>query len=199
MADRKKNYYSDKMWYDENKYRPEVMLHEDGFYRWRYTLDKYHDREMYKKLFRIFALIAIGGFIFGFLIAKVPPDRLRQNPRSYQTLMLKYQLLYGAAGYVTAFVFFALIIGMVRLMEGGPSAYWYQMNEDILQIEPSGKGSGVRFLQDMKRVELYPEVNEIRLISGWGKTPVLVRPEDYELVKDHILAHVPEETGRQPR
>ena len=106
--------------------------------------------------------------------------------------MLKYQLLYGAAGYVTFLGFFVLIIGLVRLMEGGPSVYWYQMNEDILQIEPSGKGSGVRFLQDMKRVELYPEVNEIRLISGWGKTPVLVRPEDYELVKDHILAHVPE-------
>ena len=48
MADRKKYYYSDKMWYDENKYRPEVRLHEDGFYRWRYTMDKYHDREMYK-------------------------------------------------------------------------------------------------------------------------------------------------------
>ena len=39
-------------------------------------------------------------------------------------------------------------------------------------------------------MEEYQNKNEIRLITRWGKCPVLVRPEDYALIKDHILAHI---------
>ena len=66
------------------------------------------------------------------------------------------------------------------------------MNEDIIQIKPSGKGSGVSFWENIKRVEVYREVNEIRLFERWGKTPVLVRGEDFDLILQHILAHVPD-------
>ena len=191
MADRNKLYFTDRMWYDENKYRPEVRLHEDGFYRWRYTMDKYHDRKMYKTMFTVFAIISLGGFVGGFLWASVPAEVLRQNPGRYPALLLKYQLLYGLAGYAVLFTLFALVIGLVRLIEGGPSKYWYRLNEDIVQIQPSGRGSGIHFLEDVDRVELYPEVNEIRLFFRPGKCPVLVRAEDYELVKDHILTHIP--------
>ena len=193
MTDRNKYFYTDHMWYDEKKYRPEVQLHDDGYFRWEYKLDKYHDQQMYKKLFTIFAIISIGGFVGGFMMATIPMNVLRQNPHSYQSLMLKYQLLYGAAGYAMVFALFAVISGLVRLIERGSSKFWYQLNEDIVQIKPSGKGSGVNFLEDVKRVELYPEVNEIRLISRWGKAQVMVRAEDYDMIKDHILAHVPDQ------
>lgn len=203
MADRKNYLFPGTMWYDEDKYRPEVRLQADGYYRWRYTLDKYHDRKMYKTMFTVFAIISIGGFVGGFLWASVPAELVRQNPDRYPAILLKYQLLYGLAGYAILFALFMLVIGLVRLIEGGPSNYWYQLNDDIIQIQPSGRGSGIHFLEDVKRVELYPEVNEIRLICGWGKCPVLVRTEDYELVKEHILARVPVQAaqllhGQQP-
>lgn len=191
MTDRGKYFYTDHMWYDDAKYRPEVQFHDDGYFRWEYKMDKYHDQQMYKKLFMIFAIISIGGFIGGFLMASIPMGVLRQHPHSYQTLMLKYQLLYGIAGYAMVFALFAAIVGLVRLIEGGPSTFWYQLNEDIIQIKPSGRGSGVNYLEDVKRVELYPEVNEIRLISRWGKVQVMVRAEDYKWIKEFILAHVP--------
>ena len=184
------DYIRDQMWYDEEKYRPEVRFDEDGFYRWRYTLDKHHDREMYKRLFIISALISIGGFVFGFWAAEVPMGQLRRNPDSYMTLKLKYQLLYGVLGYAGMFALFALIIGLVRLMEGGSSTLWYRMNHEIIQIKPSGKGSGINALADVKRVELKPEINEIRLVTKWGKVQVLVRSEDYGQIRDHILTHV---------
>ncbi len=191
MTDKNKYFYTDHMWYDDAKYRPEVQLQNDGYFRWSYKMDKYHDRQMFKRLFKIFAIISAAGFIGGVLMASVPMNVLRQHPHSYQSLMLKYQLLYGIAGYAMIFAIFAVIMGLVRLIEGGPAQLWYQLNEDIVQIKPSGKGSGVNFLEDVKRVELYPEVNEIRLVSRWGKAPVMVRAEDYELIKEFILAHVP--------
>ncbi len=198
MAEKNNYLFTDRMWYDENKYRPEVRPDADGFYRWRYTLDKYHDRNMYKTMAVVFGIISIGGFVGGFLWARVPAELVRQNPGRYPVLLLKYQLLYGLAGYALLFAIFALVMGLVRLIEGGPSVYWYRMNDEIVQIQPSGRGSGIHFLEEVKRVELLPDVNEIRLISRWGKCPVLVRKEDYEFVKDHILANVPDHVRQQP-
>ena len=40
-------YNDDLMFYDEKIYRPEVRLGDDGFYRWRYQMDSYHDRKRY--------------------------------------------------------------------------------------------------------------------------------------------------------
>lgn len=180
------------MFFDKNVYRPEVRLDEDGFYRWRCLLDKHHDRNMYRFLIRFWAVFAICGLVMGFLMANVPPEMIRQDPSRYPELLMRQRLIYAVLGYVVFFAGGLAITGLVRLIEGGPSTYWYRMNDDFVQIKPSGRGSGINSFVEVKRVELYPDVNEIRLISRWGKGPVLVRAEDYELVKDHILAHVPE-------
>ena len=76
MAD-KDLYFSDSMFYDENIYRPEIRLDEDGFYRWRCTLDKVHDRGMYRFLIRFWAVFAVCGLVMGFLMAHVPPEMIR--------------------------------------------------------------------------------------------------------------------------
>ena len=65
------------------------------------------------------------------------------------------------------------------------------MNDEFVQIQPSGRASGITRFAEVKRAELYPDTNEIRLISRWGKCPVLVRREDYTQIKDHILPHLP--------
>lgn len=185
---------SDRMFYDENKYTPEVRPDEDGFYRWSYTLDRHHDRQMYRLLLIIWAVIAVGGAVIGFLLAKVPPELIRQDPSGYQNLLTERRILYAILGYAAFFAIGLLITGLIRLTEGGPSTFWYRMNGDFVQIQPSGKGSGVNLFSEVKRIEFYPEVNEIRLISRWGKGPVLVRHEDYALIREHILKHVPEKT-----
>ncbi|MBQ6502612.1 MAG: hypothetical protein IJI57_01705 [Flexilinea sp.] len=183
--------FSDRMFYDENVYRPEVTQDGDGFYRWRYTLDKVHDRRMYRFLIIFWAIFAVCGAVLGFLLAKVPPEMIRQDPSRYQTLLMQRRLLYAVLGYAVFFAGGLIITGLVRLIEGGPSTYWYRMNDDFVQIKPSGRGSGINSFADVKRAELYPDENEIRLISRWGKCPLLVRAEDYDLVKDHILVHLP--------
>lgn len=188
----KNQIFGDKMYYDEAVYQPQVHLDSEGFYRWRYQLDKYHDRQMYQLLLKICAGISLIGFVGGFFYARRPLNVLRQDPSRYQTLLWQNRILYAGLGYAAFFVVGLLIIGLVRLMEGGPSMYWYRMDNEFIQIKPSGKGSGINSFSNVKRVTLSPEVNEIRLICRYGKCPVLVRSEDYEFVKKHILRNVPE-------
>ena len=184
-------FYGDRMFYSEKVYQPEVRQGEDGLYRWRYQLDQYHEHKMYQLLFKILAVLSFGGLIAGLLYARVPSDVLRQYPGRYQTLIWLYRLLYAILGYLIFFVIGALIIGLIRLIEGGSSVYWYRMDENFVQIQPSGRQSGFTYFSEVKRVELYPTVNEIRLFTHWGKCPVLVRSEEYEMVKSHILTHIP--------
>ena len=180
------------MFYDENIYRPEVRLDEDGFYRWRCTLDEYHDRKMYSFQLKYWALFALAGAVFGFLLAEAPAEMIRQDPALVRALMFRHRLLYALLGYAAFLLLGLAVTGLIRLIEGGPAAYWYRMNNSFIQIKPSGRASGINSFDEVTQVELDPEVNEIRLISHWGRCPVLVRTEDYELVKNHILAHVPE-------
>lgn len=187
-------YLSDNMFYDETVYTPVVRLDDDGFFRWRCTLDKVQDRKMYRFQIKYWAIFALCGLVLGVLLAKVPPDVIRQDPSRYQTVLMQRRTLYGFLGYAAFFAGGILISAIVRLMEGGASTLWYRMNEAFVQLKPSGRSSGITSFAEVKRVEIDPAVNEVRLISRWGKCPVLVRPEDFELVKDHILSHIPENT-----
>ena len=193
MAELKQD-YSDNMFYDENVYQPEVRLGEYGFYRWRYELDKYHDDKIYRFLLKFFAVFSLAGAVLGALLARVPVDVIRQDPSQYQTVLTQHRLLYALLGYAAFFAAGLLITALVRLLPGGASTWWYRMNDEFVQIQPSGRTSGITRFNEVKRVELYPEINEIRLISRWGKCPVLVRREDYAQIKDHILAHIPQGT-----
>lgn len=195
--DRTKYFYTDKMYFSPEVFKPEVRLDEDGFYRWMYKLDPYHDREMYKLLLKIWAFISLCGIVMGYLLADmewpVPIAVIRESGYShYQMMKFVHGILFGLLGYAVFFAAGLLITGLVRLIDGGPAKYWYQTNEHIIQIKPSGKGSGVSFFEDLTRIEVFREVNEIRLFQRWGKTPVLVRHEDFDLILQHILAHVPE-------
>lgn len=185
---------SDNMFYDENIYHPEVRLGEDGFYRWRYDLDKYHDGKIYRFLLKFFAIFSLAGAVLEALLARVPVDVIRQDPSQYQTMLTQHRLLYALLGYAAFFIAGLLIAGLVRLLSGGASTWWYRMNDEFIQIQPSGRTSGITRFVEVKQAELFPEINEIRLISRWGKCPVLVRREDYAQIKDHILAHLPQNT-----
>lgn len=181
---------SDRMFYDETIYQPGVRLGEDGFYRWRYDLDAYHSRKMYRFLLKFFAIFSLAGAVFGFLLARAPVDVIRQDPTQYQTVLTERRLLYALLGYAAFFAAGLLITALVRLLSGGASRWWYRMNDEFVQIQPSGRTSGITRFAEVKRADLYPETNEIRLISRWGKCPLLMRAEDYDLIKTHILAHV---------
>lgn len=183
----------DHMFYDEAIYTPEVHMDDEGFYRWRYTLDTFHDRQMYNRLIKIWAVIAVGGAVMGFLWARVPLALLHQYPSRYPLLLFGSQILHAILGYAVFFAFGLLVTGLVRLIEGGPSKYWYRMNDAFVQIQPSGKGSGINAFSEVKKVELFPDKNEIRLVSRWGKCPVLVRAEDFDLIRSHILTFVPKD------
>ncbi len=184
-------YFSDHMFYDEKVYAPEVRRDGNGFYRWRYTMDKYHDRNMYRFLIKFWAIFALCGTVMGYLLAKAPARLMREDPDRYWNILTTRRILYPIACYAAFFAVGMAITGLIRLIEGGPSRNWYRMNDEFVQIRPSGKGSGINPFEEVKRVELYPSVNEIRLIGHWGKCPVLVRKEDYEMVKSHILSHIP--------
>ena len=185
-------YNSDKMFYDETVYQPDVRLDEDGFYRWRYTLDNYHDRKMYGFQLKFWAIFAIAGAVLGALLARVPADQIRQAPSQYQTMLTQRRLLYAVIGYAVFLIGGLLITGLVRLIERGPATYWYRMNNEFIQVQPSSRTSGINRFDEVKRVEVYPDINEIRLIFRFGKSPVLVRKEDLELVKGRILANIPQ-------
>ena len=168
MMDKSKYFYTDKMFFNDQKYQPKVRLDDDGFYRWMCRLDDYHDREMYKTLLKISAWLSLLGIVMGYLLSElkwpVPLSVMRESYSRYKLLQFEHGILFGLLGYLVFFAGCLLITGFVRLADGGPAKYWYQLNEDIIQIKPSGKGSGVSFLENIRRVEIYREVNEIRLI-----------------------------------
>ena len=157
--------------HDENKYRAEVRLDDDGTYRWSYRYDRYHDRKMYRMLLWINAGIAVCGFIAGFLLKG---------------------FVCGLLGYAAFFAAGCLILALIRLMEGGSSLNWFEMTDEYVMVQPSGRGSGINRFSEVRSVIPDEEHNEIRMRSRFGRCSVLVRHEDFPLVRDHILSHVPE-------
>ena len=172
------NIFNDRMFFDEEKYPLEIRKDGDGFYRWRYKLDEYHDRKEYSFLIKFWLIFAIAGFILGILIGS----------KSFSPLLC------GIGGFAVFFIFGLLISGLIRLMDGGPSLRWYRMNDEFVQIQPSGKGSGISHFEIVRKVFLDPEHNEIKMSTRYGPAYVFGRKEDFELLKTHILACVPEGT-----
>lgn len=65
-----KNEPFDRMIFSEEKYPAEIRMGEDGFYRWRYKLDAYHDRKEYAFMAKFWLIFACAGIIPGALIGR---------------------------------------------------------------------------------------------------------------------------------
>ena len=109
VMDRSKYFYTDKMFFSPEKYKPEVRLDDDGYYRWMYTLDPYHDKQMYKLLIKIWAWISLCGIVMGYLLSEiewpVPVAVIRESGYShYRMMRMTRGILFALLGYA---VFFA--------------------------------------------------------------------------------------------
>ena len=166
----------DRMIFSEEKYPAEIRMDKDGFYRWRYRLDAYHDRKEYAFMAKFWLIFACAGFIPGMLIG-------RSGMRAF---------LFGLAGFGIFLLGGILIALFVRLMDGGPSLRWYKMNDEFVQIQPSGRGSGINQFSIVRKIFLDPPHNEIRLATKYGNAYLFARAEDFELLKNHVLKNSPE-------
>lgn len=166
---------TDRMIFDENRYPSEVRMDSDGFYRWRCKLDRYHDRKEYLFIIRFWLIFACAGIIPGVLMGSSAGQAV----------------LYGIAGFAVFLLIGALITGFIRLIDGGPSLRWYRMNDSFVQIQPSGKGSGISYFAQVRKVLLDEAHNEIRLVTRWGNAYLFCRTEDYKTLRSHVLQSVP--------
>lgn len=165
----------DRMIFSEQKYPAEIRLGEDGFYRWQYKLDDYHDRKEYLFMAKFWLIFACAGIVPGILIG-------RSGARA---------VLYGLAGFGIFLAAGILITLFVRMMDGGPSLRWYKMNDEYVQIQPSGRGSGISHFSIVRKIFIDPPHNEIRLATKYGNAYLFARAEDFELLENHVLKNSP--------
>ena len=103
---------------------------------------------------------------------------------------------YGALTAVLVFLgILALGLGLPALiLKVCPLNPGYRMSGTEIETWPRGRGSGIHPFGGVRRVKLRPDIDRIQLRWAGSGLHVYVPKDDYGLVREFILAHVPEGT-----
>ena len=93
---------------------------------------------------------------------------------------------------------------LLVLMVGLPMFIWqlmpvnpsFRMDEEAIEAWPKGSGVNIHTYRGVRRVIMEREIDRIHLRWRVGGLHVYVPREDYEMVREFILAHVPEGAER---
>ena len=150
---------------------PARVTRDGDAYRWTYDLKAHHNLGPMWSMLRICLAIAV-------------PIAL---------VMLGLTWSYGPAqAALWSALFLALFAGLPvllwLLLPPDPS---FRMTETEITAWPKGRGNNVHRFQGVRRVILRPDIDRIQL--RWIATGlhVYVPPEDYDFVREFILARVP--------
>ena len=146
-------------------------LYEDGAYRWTYDMKAHGNSTQFWFMVKVCAAVAA--------------------PIGLVMLVLIWQ--YGAAQAILSVLFLWAVTVLLpaliwRLAPPNPS---YRMSETEIEAWPKGKNRNIHAFKGLKRMTLRPDIDRIHLKWALGGLHVYVPPEDYGLVKDFILSHVP--------
>ena len=198
-----------------NDYPSRVTLFEEGFYRWSYYMDMWHNRFMLRVVMRV--LWAMCLLLSLTMLAAFGPDNLRS--RSIAALFL---IPAGSLSLLTLLIY--LICALVMR---GNYHLRFEMDENTVMLVQStstkqrnrimasiatfiGVLAGLRnkayrvgatlnaadsvgttVLSDITSVRLYPKDDVIALREWFGLNQIYVPREDYAFVRDFVLEHSP--------
>lgn len=150
-----------------------VALCDDGAYRWTYDIKANGNDDLFR-------------FMVGVCLAVCAPIAL---------IMLVLIWQYGAAqallsvgGFLALTVLLPMLIW--KLLPMDPS---FRMDETEIETWPKGRGQNIFDFRSVRRVEMRPDVDLIKLRFRLGALRVYAPREDYEMVREYILARVPRE------
>ena len=149
-----------------------VTQYDDGAYRWTYSLRKEGNAAPRRTMVTICAAVFI--------------------PIALIMLVMTWQ--YGARDAVLC------CLGLLAGGVGLPALIWklappdpsFKMTDEYIEAWPKGRGQNIHTFEGVRRVELEPALDRIRLKWVVSGLDVYVPREDYALVRDFILDHVPE-------
>ncbi len=178
---------------------PRVTLGDDGVYRWLYRMNMEENKSMLYMLWKIFAWIGAGAFACWAVL-------LFMNHNT-DILFSSFFIFLLATAAVEFFVWLGYTISSkvmknnyelrFEMGETGVNLYQSKRNYEIRKRGYPGKKkfrdvvSEVPF-NSVLNIITHPEWDLIDLGVIGGKFQIYVRSEDYELVLNHILDHVPE-------
>lgn len=177
----------------------ELTLGKDGAYRWMYIMDMKKNKSLLYTLMKIFALISVGGLVMWFIVLNMNGARVNFA----KTLV--YWLLITAGVELLVWLGF----GISRKVMHGTYPLRFEMDDKRISIYQSQENMerrksgyrGRRYFQDAVSETPFSAVMKITVRREWdmidmvvigGGFQVYARPEDFDRVLEHILAHVPE-------
>ena len=151
-----------------------VTEESEGVYRWTYKLKENGNNAPLRTMVRICLAVSL-------------PITL---------IMLALIWSYGALQAVLS------VLGLLAGLVGLPVLIWillppnpsYKMTEKQIESWPKGKGVNIHPFDGVKRVTLRPDIDRILLHEALGGLHVYVPREDYDFVREYILARVPQGT-----
>ena len=161
------------MEFNKNGFPTRVMQDSDGTWRWKYLMNPRRNKHPVSVVGKVFLIM--GGISAVALRIIGSP-----NPTTMSDWDMPLMVL-GVFGGI-----FLLVTGLLYLQGDDPLPY--SMDEEQVTTYV-GKNKGPHFFDRVRRVRLMPQHDAIRL--GFGLT-IYIPAEDYEAVKDFILAHLPE-------
>ena len=154
-----------------------VIRYDDGAYRWTYNLRQEGNDAPQWTMVKICAAVFI--------------------PIALIMLVMIWQ--YGARDAVLC------CLGLLAIGVGLPALIWklappdpsFKMTDEYIEAWPKGRGQNIHTFQGVRRVEMEPALDRIRIKWVVSGLDVYVPREDYGLVRDFILDHVPESAEKR--
>ena len=196
---------------------PNIVLCEDGKYRWTHQINLLKNPVFFLMVWRILFFIVFGIFVF-FMVMN-----LMENGFEQETLFFVLKL----GGYFLGGMTVLCLIGylLYAAFMGGKYVVMFEMNEESVthkQLPRQAKkaqgiaeaamivgalagargtysaglaGSRTEMTTEfarVRRVKVFPRRGLIKVNQLLSKNQVYAAPEDFEFVRDYILQHVPE-------
>ena len=178
----------------------EVIRGEDGVYRWMYQMNMEENKSMLYMLLKIFAWISVGCLAMWFIMMAIEGS---MGIRISTVLLI--WLLATAATELLVYLGYEIS----RKVMKGTYVLRFEMDDRKISIYQSAKNMERRKAQTYGRKPFQDTVSEasfnsvlsVNVHRNWdmidmavigGRFQVYVWDEDFDLVLDHILSHVPE-------
>lgn len=207
----------DKMMKDGQRISENIVLCEDGKYRWRYDLDLYRSPIIFFLVWKILFFITLGIFVFVFIADAVngnaDSDTIIENLKFFGYFVLGMTVVTGMGYFLYA------------LIMGGKYSVIFEMDEHSIthrQIPSQAKkaraiskatatagalsgnvtavGVGINSSRTemttdfsaVRKVISYPRFHLIKVNELLEKNQVYAAKEDFDFVLNYIVQHIPE-------
>lgn len=197
---------------NEQDFPLRVTQGQDGVYRWRYDMDMYGNHYLRNVLLKVTGAICLGMYVFLLLLLSGSGDF---SPRTVLLALLPFlgAVLLALLGYYIAAAVmhgvyhlrFEMDDASIRLVRKPSTQRMMDALADVAvlagtRVGPSlnaAAGSGCTRFSHVRGFRERPQYDAINLREWTGANQIWIPAEDYALVRDFMLARVPEKVRQR--